>query len=86
MGLLVQGKGNSLWGLWAQRWLSALHLPVCRTNPCLNGGSCLEAEGHLLCRCPAGYAGRMCDVGESWSWGMQKLRPQGGRAPGAGVG
>ncbi|XP_032192774.1 coagulation factor XII isoform X1 [Mustela erminea] len=35
---------------------------VCRTNPCLNGGSCLEAEGHLLCRCPAGYAGRMCDV------------------------
>ncbi|XP_040486171.1 LOW QUALITY PROTEIN: coagulation factor XII [Ursus maritimus] len=35
---------------------------VCRTNPCLNGGSCLEAEGHLLCRCRAGYAGRICDV------------------------
>ncbi|XP_077923049.1 coagulation factor XII isoform X4 [Halichoerus grypus] len=35
---------------------------ACRTNPCLNGGSCLEAEGHLLCRCPAGYAGRICDV------------------------
>ncbi|XP_004401467.1 PREDICTED: coagulation factor XII [Odobenus rosmarus divergens] len=35
---------------------------ACRTNPCLNGGSCLEAEGHLLCGCPAGYAGRICDV------------------------
>nr|ACX47462.2 mutant coagulation factor XII [Felis catus] len=35
---------------------------VCHTNPCLNGGSCLEAEGHRLCRCRAGYAGRFCDV------------------------
>uniref|UniRef100_A0A8C4LW37 Coagulation factor XII n=1 Tax=Equus asinus TaxID=9793 RepID=A0A8C4LW37_EQUAS len=35
---------------------------VCRTNPCLNGGRCLEAEGRRLCRCPAGYAGRFCDV------------------------
>ncbi|XP_076993875.1 coagulation factor XII [Tamandua tetradactyla] len=34
----------------------------CSTNPCLNGGSCLEAEGHRLCRCPAGYAGPFCDV------------------------
>ncbi|XP_037678873.1 coagulation factor XII isoform X2 [Choloepus didactylus] len=34
----------------------------CRTNPCLNGGSCLEAEGRRLCRCPAGYAGPVCDV------------------------
>ncbi|XP_019511085.1 PREDICTED: coagulation factor XII isoform X1 [Hipposideros armiger] len=35
---------------------------VCRTNPCLNGGRCLESEGHRLCSCPEGYAGRNCDV------------------------
>ncbi|XP_077613357.1 coagulation factor XII isoform X2 [Crocuta crocuta] len=35
---------------------------VCHTNPCLNGGSCLEAEGHRLCHCPAGYSGRLCDI------------------------
>ncbi|XP_008047630.1 coagulation factor XII, partial [Carlito syrichta] len=35
---------------------------ACRTNPCLNGGRCLEAEGHRLCHCPAGYTGRFCDV------------------------
>uniref|UniRef100_A0A8C6DZW3 Coagulation factor XII n=1 Tax=Moschus moschiferus TaxID=68415 RepID=A0A8C6DZW3_MOSMO len=35
---------------------------VCRTNPCLNGGSCLQAEGHRLCRCPPSFAGRLCDV------------------------
>ncbi|XP_045432495.1 coagulation factor XII [Pipistrellus kuhlii] len=35
---------------------------VCRSNPCLHGGRCLEAEGHRLCSCPEGYAGRFCDV------------------------
>ncbi|XP_041604741.1 coagulation factor XII isoform X3 [Vulpes lagopus] len=34
----------------------------CHTNPCLNGGTCFQAETHRLCRCPAGYAGRFCDV------------------------
>ncbi|ELK30945.1 Coagulation factor XII [Myotis davidii] len=36
---------------------------VCSNNPCLHGGRCLEAEGHRLCSCPEGYAGRFCDVG-----------------------
>ncbi|XP_070273291.1 coagulation factor XII isoform X2 [Myotis yumanensis] len=35
---------------------------VCSNNPCLHGGRCLEAEGHRLCSCPEGYAGRFCDV------------------------
>eukprot|EP00071_Canis_lupus_P054829 XP_546206.2 coagulation factor XII isoform X1 [Canis lupus familiaris] len=34
----------------------------CHTNPCLNGGTCFQAETHRLCRCPTGYAGRFCDV------------------------
>lgn len=55
-------------------------LPVCRTNPCLNGGRCLEAEGHRLCRCPEGYAGRNCDVGELGSTGSRSPAPMWGPA------
>ncbi|XP_006884460.1 PREDICTED: coagulation factor XII [Elephantulus edwardii] len=35
---------------------------ACRTDPCLNGGRCLQAEGRSLCHCPEGYAGPICDV------------------------
>ncbi|XP_057643841.1 coagulation factor XII [Chionomys nivalis] len=35
---------------------------ACRTNVCLNGGSCLQVEGHQLCHCPAGYTGPFCDL------------------------
>ncbi|KAM9103477.1 LOW QUALITY PROTEIN: coagulation factor XII [Megaptera novaeangliae] len=47
---------------------------VCRTNPCLSGGSCLQAEGHRLCRCPTGYAGRLCEVGELGCLGRRSLK------------
>ncbi|XP_006873517.1 PREDICTED: coagulation factor XII [Chrysochloris asiatica] len=39
-----------------------LAIQACRTNRCLNGGSCLEAEGRALCLCPTGYSGPICDV------------------------
>ncbi|KAM5299469.1 coagulation factor XII [Ctenodactylus gundi] len=36
---------------------------ACDTNPCLNGGHCLEVEGHhRLCHCPMGYTGPFCDL------------------------
>lgn len=38
--------------------------PACSINPCLNGGSCLLVEDHPLCRCPTGYTGYFCDLGE----------------------
>lgn len=59
---------SSLPSLWTQMWLSALLPPVCPTNPCLNQGRCLEADGHQLCHCPEGFAGRNCDVGELGQW------------------
>lgn len=55
---------SSLPGLWTQMWLSVLLLPVCPTNPYLNQGRCLKADGHQLCSCPEGYTGQNCDVGE----------------------
>uniref|UniRef100_A0A8C6RSW3 Coagulation factor XII n=1 Tax=Nannospalax galili TaxID=1026970 RepID=A0A8C6RSW3_NANGA len=35
---------------------------ACHTNLCLNGGSCLEVEGHQLCHCPEGHTGPFCDL------------------------
>ncbi|XP_014447258.1 coagulation factor XII [Tupaia chinensis] len=35
---------------------------ACSTNPCLNGGRCIAAQGQRLCHCPAGYTGPFCDV------------------------
>ncbi|XP_069892583.1 coagulation factor XII isoform X1 [Dipodomys merriami] len=35
---------------------------ACSRDLCLNGGHCLEAEGHPLCRCPAGYSGTFCEL------------------------
>ncbi|XP_020018287.2 coagulation factor XII [Castor canadensis] len=35
---------------------------ACRTNLCLNGGHCLEVEGHRLCHCREGYTGPFCNL------------------------
>ena len=48
-------------------------LPVdydeCRSNPCLNGGSCYHGVGQRLfiCNCPSGWQGTTCELGESQS-------------------
>lgn len=49
---------------YVQVWNSVHLPPACSTNVCLNGGSCLQVEGHQLCHCPAGYTGPFCDLGE----------------------
>lgn len=33
----------------------------CLTNPCLNGGVCLNREPFYLCDCPSGYLGDNCE-------------------------
>jgi hypothetical protein len=34
----------------------------CITNPCLNGGICINREPYYLCDCPDGYFGENCEV------------------------
>ncbi|XP_038627385.1 coagulation factor XII [Tachyglossus aculeatus] len=43
------------------------HTTACSTNPCLHGGSCLEAEKRQVCSCPAGFAGPFCDIDQRTS-------------------
>lgn len=33
----------------------------CLTNPCLNGGICINREPFYLCDCPDGYFGENCE-------------------------
>lgn len=33
----------------------------CLTNPCLNGGVCINREPFYLCDCPSGYLGDNCE-------------------------
>ncbi|XP_063077841.1 hyaluronan-binding protein 2-like [Engraulis encrasicolus] len=37
---------------------------ACKTNPCLNGGSCQKGRtrSQFTCLCPAGYSGKLCQV------------------------
>ena len=40
----------------------ALRRNECRSSPCQHGGTCEDAYGTFLCRCPAQWAGARCDV------------------------
>ena len=35
----------------------------CASNPCLNGGSCIDLIGRFSCRCPEGFDGKNCENG-----------------------
>jgi hypothetical protein len=34
----------------------------CESNPCSNGGTCLDRVGEFQCICPSGYAGSRCET------------------------
>ena len=33
----------------------------CTSNPCLNGGTCVNRKRHFTCICPRTHKGRMCE-------------------------
>ena len=36
----------------------------CSSNPCVNGGACVDSINHFTCTCDAGFTGATCDVGK----------------------
>jgi len=36
------------------------HDESCRTNPCHNGGRCIQGRHGISCQCPSGYDGPRC--------------------------
>ncbi|XP_026582069.1 coagulation factor XII isoform X2 [Pseudonaja textilis] len=39
-----------------------IHGKACRSNPCLNGGQCVQLGQNLVCSCPEKFSGPLCDV------------------------
>ena len=38
-------------------------LDECESNPCENGGTCVDKFNNYTCTCAPGYTGRNCEVG-----------------------
>ena len=39
---------------------------TCASNPCQNGGSCVDGIGSYSCSCPTGYEGDHCQIGKTF--------------------
>ena len=40
-----------------------IDIDECASNPCQNGGSCVDGINLYTCNCNAGYAGYNCEIG-----------------------
>jgi len=49
----------------------------CASNPCLNGGNCIDVAGSHVCSCQAGFTGTNCETTETG--------PCGGNCPGRSI-
>lgn len=43
----------------------AIDVNECLSQPCKNGGTCLDLKGSYECRCPLAYVGKTCQLRKS---------------------
>jgi Notch-like protein len=46
----------------------------CDSNPCHNGGSCIDLVAEFTCHCMAGYRGTHCETGMHFQYGGLNLK------------
>ena len=42
-----------------------LDVNECHSNPCLNGGKCIDEVDKHSCECLPGYKGEKCEIGKA---------------------
>lgn len=50
------------WGHLLSLFSSVLDKNECSSQPCKNGGTCLDLDGDYTCKCPSPFFGRSCHV------------------------
>ncbi len=48
----------------------------CASNPCQNGGVCVDGINRFTCNCPVGYTGLFCEIGKyimRTSWWLDEM-------------
>ena len=59
---------------WCVFWYySVTDINECRSNPCLNNGTCNDRINGFNCSCPAGFTGKLCEIGGRKEWWMIEL-------------
>ena len=57
-------------------WLNlTINLDVneCNSNPCKNGGACVDEINSFSCKCSEGYSGYDCSTSKSYYWLIQNV-------------
>ena len=57
-------KGWEWYGRKNLNDLFSIDINECDTNPCQNGGTCLDGKASYSCECMAGYEGDDCETGD----------------------
>ena len=52
-----------------------MHLDIeeCNSNPCRNGGTCIDGANSYQCKCADGYAGANCEQGKLASQKLSRV-------------
>lgn len=61
-----------LWGHLLSSPLCLLDKNECYSQPCKNGGTCLDLDGDYACKCPSPFLGKTCHVRKSLAPTVQK--------------
>ncbi len=65
--------------LWTHILFSDIN--ECASNPCQNGGVCMDGINRYVCQCPPGFGGPNCDVGKEYVQSVNHLNPPPGTLP-----